>query len=147
MTMKNVKKRVLVIIIVCLVILTGAIIADKKLSKEYLVEIKYNEVIKKINNKDTFVLLLSQTTCSHCADYKPKLSRVAKKYKVSVYYLETDLLNEKEEKEIKKHFSFSGTPTTVFVIDGDEKTAATRINGDASEEKITNKLKSNGFID
>ena len=64
-----------------------------------------------------------------------------------VYYLETDQLKEKEEKELKKKFSFSGTPTTVFVIKGDEKTAATRINGDATEEKIISKLKSNGFIE
>ena len=56
------------------------------------------------------------------------------------------MLNEEESAELKKHFSFSGTPTTVFVIDGDEKTAATRINGDVSEEKIISKLKSNGFI-
>ena len=48
--------------------------------------------------------------------------------------------------ELKKQFSFSGTPTTIFVINGEEKTAATRINGDVSEEKIISKLKSNGFI-
>lgn len=144
--MKKVKKRVLILVTVCLVILVGAIVLDKFLSKEYLVEIKYNEVIKKVNNGDTFVLLLSQTTCSHCAEYKPKLSRVAKKYKVTIYYLETDLLKEKEEKEIKKHFNYSGTPTTVFVVDGYEKTAANRINGDASEDKIISKLKSNGYI-
>ena len=144
--MKKVKKRVLILVTVCLVILVGAIVLDKFLSKEYLVEIKYNEVIKKVNNGDTFVLLLSQTTCSHCAEYKPKLSRVAKKYKVTIYYLETDLLKEKEDKEIKKHFNYSGTPTTVFVVDGYEKTAANRINGDASEDKIISKLKSNGYI-
>ena len=144
--MKKVKKRVLILVTVCLVILVGAFIADKFLSKEYLVEIKYNEVMKKINNGDTFVLLLSQTTCSHCAEYKPKVNRVAKKYKLTVYYLETNLLKEKEEKEIKKHFNYSGTPTTVFVIDGYEKTAANRINGDASEDKIISKFKSNGYI-
>lgn len=145
--MKKTKKRIIILIIICIIVLVGGFFLDKSLSKEYLVEIKYDEVMKKIDKKDTFVLLLSQTTCSHCAEYKPKLSRVAKKYKVMVYYLETDQLKEKEEKELKKKFSFSGTPTTVFVIKGDEKTAATRINGDATEEKIISKLKSNGFIE
>lgn len=145
--MKKTKKRIIILIIICIIALVGGFFLDKSLSKEYLVEIKYDEVMKKIDKKDTFVLLLSQTTCSHCAEYKPKLSRVAKKYKVMVYYLETDQLKEKEEKELKKKFSFSGTPTTVFVIKGDEKTAATRINGDATEEKIISKLKSNGFIE
>lgn len=144
--MNRAKKRGIILGVVCLVILIGAFIADSYLGKSYFVEIKYEEVMKKIENKESFVLLLSQTTCSHCADYKPKLNRVSKKYKVEVYYLETDLLNEEESVELKKHFSFSGTPTTVFVIDGDEKTAATRINGDVSEEKIISKLKSNGFI-
>ena len=144
--MNNLKKKVTILVIVCLVILIGGFVADKFLSKEYLVEIKYKEVMKKVENKDSFILLLSQTTCSHCAEYKPKLKRVTKKYKVYVYYLETDLLSEKEEKEIKKLFSFTGTPTTVFVTDGEEKTAATRINGDADEKKIISKFKSNGFI-
>lgn len=146
MYMDKIKKRVTILVGICLIVLVGAIIADRYLSKEYLIEIKYDKVMEKVNNKETFVLLLSQTTCSHCAAYKPKLSKVAKKYKLEVYYLETDLLNEKATAELKKHFSFSGTPTTIFVINGDEKTAANRINGDTTEEKIISKLKSNGFI-
>ena len=47
-----------------------------------------------MENKDSFVLLLSQTTCSHCMDFKPKLERVAKNYKLVVYYMETNLLDE-----------------------------------------------------
>lgn len=145
--MKKAKKRVIIIGIICFVILVGCFIADMVLSKEYLVEIKYSEVMKKVKDEDTFILLLSQTTCSHCAEFKPKLKRVSNKYKVYVYYLETDLLTEKEDKELKKLFNYNGTPTTIFVIYGEEKTAATRINGDADEKKIISKFKSNGFID
>lgn len=144
--MKKAKKRIVILVIVCIVVLVGAIVADIILGKSYLKEIKYDKVVEKIENKDSFVLLLSQTTCSHCMDYKPKLARVAKKYKINVYYLETNLLDEATSKELKKHFNYDGTPTTVFVINGEEKTAANRINGDAAEEKIINKLKSNGFI-
>ena len=100
-----------------------------------------------IDNKESFVIVFSQTECEHCLAYKPKLAKVAKKYKLEVYYLEIDLLDDKKEKELKSYFSFEGTPTTVFVINGEEKTAANRIVGEASEEKIINKLKSNGFID
>lgn len=132
--------------IICLVILVGLFIADRLLSKDYLVEIKYNEVMKKVENKENFVLLLSQTTCTHCADYKPKLREVSNKYKVTIYYLEVDLLKEKEEVELKKHFNYSSTPVTVFAKEGYETTAATRIVGDVSKEKIISKLKSNGYI-
>ena len=47
----------------------------------------------------------------------------------------------------KKYISFSSTPTTLFLKNGEEVTAANRINGDANKEKIEKKLKSNGFID
>ena len=145
--MKKAKKKVLILVIVCLVILVGALISDIILGKSYLKEIKYDKMIEKINNKESFVIVFSQTECEHCLAYKPKLAKVAKKYKLEVYYLEIDLLDEKKEKELKSYFSFDGTPTTVFVINGEEKTAANRIVGEASEEKIINKLKSNGFID
>ena len=144
--MKKAKKRALILGGICLVILVGAVIADLVLSKSYLKEIKYAELITKIEKRESLVVLFSQTTCTHCMDFKPKLERVANKYKIKIYYLETDLLDEETSKELKTKFSFSGTPTTVFITNGEEKTAATRINGDVSEEKIVSKLKSNGFI-
>lgn len=144
--MKKTKKNVIILVIVCLIVLVGAVVADIILGKSYLNEIKYDKVMERVEAKDSFVLLLSQTTCSHCMDFKPKLARVAKNYKVNIYYLETNLLSEDESKKLKEHFNYSGTPTTVFVINGEEKTAANRINGDVSEEKIISKLKSNGFI-
>ena len=144
--MKKAKKKALIIITVCLIILVGAFIADRILGKSYLKEIKYDQVMEKIDNKDSFVLLLSQTTCAHCMDFKPKLAKVAKKYKITVYYLETNLLDKDKHDKLREHFNFDTTPTTVFVIDGEEKTSANRINGDVSEEKIINKFKSNGYI-
>ena len=144
--MKKQKKKAIILVIICLIVLVGAILADRILGESYLEEIKYDKMMEKLNNKDSFVVLFSQTTCSHCMDFKPKLAKVAKNYKIKIYYLETDLLDSDTTIELKKQFSFSGTPTTIFVINGEEKTAATRINGDFYEEKIINKLKSNGFI-
>ena len=144
--MKKQKKKAIILAIVCIIVLVGAVIADRALDESNLIEIKYDDMMEKVNNKESFVVLFSQTTCSHCMDFKPKLNRVAKNYKVKIYYLETDLLDKETTAELKKQFSFNGTPTTIFVIDGEEKTAATRINGDVSEEKIISKLKSNGFI-
>ena len=145
--MNKSKKKAIILGIICFVILIGAFIGDRLLSKSYLQEIKYSEVMEKIDNKESFILLLSQTTCTHCMDFKPKLKNVANKYKITVYYLETDLLSEEEENKLKEHFSFRGTPQTLFVVDGEEKTAATRIDGDVSEEKIISKFKSNGYIE
>jgi len=145
--MKKKKRNIIILCIICIIVLVGAFILDSKLGKNYFIELEYQEVIDKIENKESFVLCLSQTTCSHCASYKPKLERVANDNKIEIYYIEVDLLNEEENNKFKSYVNFSSTPTTVFINNGEEKTAASRINGDASQDKILKKLKSNGFID
>jgi len=141
------KKRAIIIVSVCLVLLFGAFIADRLLGKSYFNEIKYDELMKKIDNKEDLVLLISQTGCTHCISYKPNLKDVANKHKVNIYYIDVDLLDDDKSKELKKYISFSSTPITVFLKDGEEKTAANRIIGYTTKDKIEKKLKSNGFID
>ena len=119
----------------------------KILGKSYFKELEYDDVIDKIENKEDFILLVSQTGCTHCISYKPKLKEVAKEHKVYVYYIDVDLLNEKETDNLKKYISFTSTPVTLFLRNGEELTAANRITGDANKEKIIKKFKSNGFID
>lgn len=143
----SVKKKVIILVSVCLIILVSAIVADRIMGKSYFVELKYDELIKKIENKESFVLLVSQTDCTHCIHYKPKLKEVANDKKVYIYYIDVDLLSEEENKKIYSYISYSSTPVTVFIKEGAETTAANRINGDASKDKIEKKLKSNGFID
>lgn len=141
------KKKVMILVSICLVILVGAVIADRMMGKSYFNEISFNDIMEKIENKEDVVLLISQTTCSHCISYKPKLKDVANKYKLNIYYIDVDLLGEDEAKELKSKVNYSSTPVTVFLKNGEEKTAANRINGDASKDKIVKKLKNNGFID
>ena len=62
----SIKKKVIIIVSVCLVILIGGLVADKILSRSYLVELGYDEVLEKVENKESFVILFSQTTCNHC---------------------------------------------------------------------------------
>lgn len=144
----KVKKKIIILFSICLVVLVGSIIADKVMSKSYFNKITYEEIIEKIDNKDSFVLLISQTTCTHCASYKPKLEDVANEYKINIYYIDIDLLEEDEYDELNSRLSFasSGTPLTIFLKNGEEKTVANRIKGDSSSDKIIKKLKSNGFI-
>ena len=140
----------MIVACICLVIVIGLIVLlnmDNEKDENYFVELEFNQVIEKIENKESFVLVLSQTTCSHCALYKPKIESVANDYKTYVYYLEIDLISASQTEELLEIVHYEGTPTTIFFIDGEEKTAATRINGDASIEKIVKKLKTNGFID
>lgn len=145
--MKKKKKFLGIILILLIIGIVGFFIYDKMTNVDYLRELKYNDLMEKIDNKETFVLCISQTECVHCQSYKPKLREVANQYKLEMFYIDVDLLDEEENKKIKEIANYSGTPTTIFFKDGQEESAAFRINGDASKTKIINKLKSNGFID
>ena len=112
-----------------------------------LIKLNYNEVIEKIENKDDFVLCVSASNCIHCQEYKPKLKQVAKDYNIIIYYVNVDEFTDEDYETFKTQFSFDGgTPTTIFFKDGEEKTTATRIEGNVKTEIIISKLKNNGFI-
>lgn len=141
------KKNLIIICTVILVIILGILLFVNGNSSKYgLFELKYDDVIEKFNNKEDFVLVISQTTCAHCISYKPVLRSVSKKNKIKTYYIDVDLLNDKETEELKKYVSYSDTPSTLFIKGGTESTRANRIVGEATEEKIVSKLKQNNFI-
>jgi len=142
--MKNKKKLFIIIgIILVLTILTIVLIPKEK----NLIKLSYNEIIEKIENKDDFILCISKTNCVHCQKYKPKIKKVANDYNIKIYYTNTDSFTDEEYETFKKDFSFDGgTPTTILFKNGEEKTTATRINGNVKIDKIISKLKNNGFI-
>ena len=133
----------LILIFIFSLILVIIMLSDKN----NFISLNYQDIKQKIANKESFVLCITATDCIHCQDFKPKLEQVANKYDINIYYTEYDLFNENDYNNFKKDFSLDGsTPTTIFFIDGQEKTTATRIYGDVSTDKIINKLKKNGFI-
>ena len=139
------KKNIIIIIIIGLDIGLGYLLFN---SNSNLIELDYHNLENKINNKESFVVCISRTTCSHCNDYKPKLRKVANKYKINIYYTDIDKYTKTDLKKFNNLISFDGgTPVTIFIKNGEEKTTATRIEGDVSTDKIIDKLKKNGFID
>ena len=145
--MKN--KKLIYYIIFGIIVLLFILFFGYKLffEKDKFISLNYNEIIDKVNNKDSFVLCVSASDCIHCHDYKPKLKSIANKYNIDIFYTDVDTFSEENYERFKTEFSFDGsTPTTIFFNDGEEKTTATRIEGDVSTEKIINKLKKNGFI-
>ena len=135
------------IILIAAIIITILIIlflAIGKSKEGNLLELNLNNLKEKMENKETFVLCISKTTCSHCNDYKPKLKSIASEYNIDIYYIDVD---KYDEEEFSNLISFDGsTPTTIFIKNGDEETTSNRINGDVSKSKIIDKLKSNDFI-
>ncbi len=119
---------------------------SSNVTDQKLISISYLALNNKINAKESFILVLSQTTCPHCADYKPKFDKVLSKYNIEAYSLEIDLLKPEERNELSNKIAFQGTPTTLFFENGEEKDQTKRIIGNASEDMIIERLKELGYI-
>ncbi len=112
------------------------------------IQLDYKGVIKKIDNKDKFILVVSKSTCSHCATYKPKIEAIVKEYGIDVYYIDYDEETEDTQKEFLEKFNLDGaTPMTLFFEKGKEISVLNRIEGDLSSEKVITTFKKMGFID
>ena len=112
-----------------------------------LEELTYKEVQEKIDNKEDFVIVLSQTTCSHCAEYKPTIKQIAKKHKITIYYLDYDKYKKQEKKIIEKFNFDGGTPTTFFYKDGKETSVMNRLIVNVTSSKVIAMLKKLEYIE
>lgn len=120
---------------------------QEKIEDSYLIELTFNELEEKINNKESFVLVFTQTQCNHCHEYKPVLKRTLAKKKFYAYEIVLDHLSKKEKAKLNDIANVSGTPTTVFIIDGAEVNSSSRLVGIQQEDKIVNRLKYYGYIE
>ena len=113
--------------------------------KDFDISIELN---KKVENKDSFIWVVSKSTCSHCASYKPKIETIVKEYGIDVYYIDFDDEDENTQKEFLDKFDLDGsTPITLFFKKGSEVSVLNRIEGDLPEEKVISTFKKMGFIE
>lgn len=119
---------------------------NKNNSESKLISIDVLNLEEKINNKDSFVLVMSQTGCSHCEQYLPELSRTLEEVNLEAYVINITNLDKEQTEKLNKMVHFSGTPTTIFYHDGIEATTLNRISGYANKSKIIERLKSLGYI-
>ena len=54
---------------------------QKDLSKDQIIEINYDDVLKKINQKEDFVLYVGRPDCKDCQEFEPYLKKYLKKNK------------------------------------------------------------------
>lgn len=140
-------KKFFVFALILLIVIILSIFIFNFSFKKGLHELNVQDVKEKIDNKESFILCISATYCSHCKEYKPKLEEVSKKYNLDIYYIDFDKYSKDEQDLFRDYISFDGsTPVTLFIKNGEEETTVNRINGNVSTDKIINKFKSNGFI-
>lgn len=145
----NKKNIILGIIIFILIIgIFLVLITNNDSKKERLIELDYEEILEKIDNEDDFILVITQSTCSHCATYKPKLKEISKDYEIDIFYINIDLMGRDNEEKFLKDFNLSGaTPTTIFIKEGTESSVLNRMEGDVTVKKAVEKFKKMGFIE
>lgn len=144
------KKTYLIILIILLILLfvsLGVLYIRKKEEENTLVyEINMQQLEEKINNKDTFILVMTQTGCVHCQSYLPTIKKVSREYGVTFYVLNRAKLSKEEYNRLNDIANISGTPTTIFIVDGEEKTTLNRLTGSIEKSRLVEKLISEGYI-
>lgn len=129
----------ILIIVACLLCLTGC-----TKYKDYT-ELTYDELNKKLDNKETFVLVIGSSTCSACAQYKETMKDVIKDKQVEIFYLDLYKLNDEDRAKVDSKYSIKGTPSTLFIKEGKED-IYNRLGGAESYSTVIEKLKQHGFV-
>ena len=109
-------------------------------------ELNFNELQAKLDNKDSFVLVIGSSTCSACAKYEETMKSVIKDNNVEIFYLDLQQLTDEEYSKIYSKYVIISTPTTIFIKDGLETSTYDRIIGAASYSDIVSNLKKHGVI-
>lgn len=138
----------IIVVIVILLVSGFAIyfITKKNDNDSFVHKISVSELKEKINNKESFVLVYTQDTCSHCKAYMPTLESVGKQYKINFYDVSSTGLKNDDLNYLKQVANTSGTPTTIFIVNGEEKSTLDRLSGNVEEYKLVERLKKMGYI-
>ncbi len=110
-------------------------------------EITYDHLMDMLEQKQSFILFIGSSDCSHCATYEPKLNNVIKEYQVKVYFIDVSKLSDVENSKLNAKISYgNATPMTVFIKNGSEENSYNRIRGDQDHDVIVSMFKKNGYI-
>lgn len=105
-----------------------------------LQKLSYSEYQQKIDNDESFVVIIERTSCSHCQNFMPVAEEFASSNKLPMYYIDTDEMEDSEWSLLETSNSFFkkqgenwGTPTTI-VLAGN--TAVDYIEGETDADSL-----------
>lgn len=110
-------------------------------------EISYDDLMKKIENGETFPLVVGSSQCSACANYEITMNKFIADYQVEVFIIDLMKLSDEEYDKLKIDISFTGTPTTIFYKDGKLTSYYNRVDGNKSRSVVEDYFKNNGYIE
>lgn len=117
-------------------------------STEYnnIIVITSDDFDEKIANKETFAILMTQTSCGHCKEFKPILNSVLEENNLFFYELDLQQTSSTARIKIINNLNLTSTPTLIFYEKGVELTKDTRLIGNKSKEKLESHLKEIGYL-
>ena len=110
------------------------------------VEISYQDYLHKIDNGESFPLVIGSSTCSACNMFKPVMESFISKYQIEVFYIDISKLTEDDYNLLKSDVNFSSTPTTIFIQDGKQTSVYYRIVGSETLSGVVNAYTKMGYI-
>ncbi len=138
--MKRIAK-ILLVSICALIFVSGCSNDGYNRHKNYVINIEnVDNFVTMYESNETYVTVVSQTTCSYCQDYKKVMNKIAYEEDVDIYWIEFDLLSNADREKIRdlnERFEGFGTPLTVFTKDNE---IVDEINGSVEAPVVLSKL-------
>ena len=109
-------------VLLVLFVLLSLTACNKKFSKGEVVTADADEVLEKLENKESFIVYVGYDDCQSCKEFKPILNQLIENYDITIYYLPTDdKQTEDQLNEIQYNYFYRmyWTPTTYIVEDGE----------------------------
>lgn len=109
-------------VLLVLFLLLSLTACNKKFSKGEVVTAYADEILEKLENKESFIVYVGYDDCQSCKEFKPILNQLIENYDITIYYLPTDdKQTEDQLNEIQYNYFYRmyWTPTTYIVEDGE----------------------------
>lgn len=135
--MKKITK--LLFIVLTILILTGC-------GNNPIKEISYSELETSLKNKETFILEIVQDGCHNCEEFTPTFKKILKENNLTAKQINLTNLTQEENTNLENLYNITGTPTVIFIENGEEPSISRRIIGARESSFIKTKLGIAGYI-
>lgn len=108
--------RRIVIGVLCLLLFTGC---DTNKTTAQHQTIKASEVIEKVTNQETFVLLISNDNCDPCTEFHEASKQTLASINVSLYELNYNSVDTNTDEQLNQVLTnYSSWPVLMYIVNG-----------------------------
>lgn len=109
-------KNVLILTSIIFSIIIVVFFVNKCFSKNYFLQISYEEFISKYDNNEELILLIYRENCYNCDTYIETINQAANKSQRNIYYIDIgEIMNPEQYSNLWNITKASGTPALVKI--------------------------------